>query len=77
MEQELSAIAGDQGQSVEDFCGLLWEHEQINKEIRRHIQIQVLQQLMDEVMKADRDGDDNLSDRDGDNNLSDRVGTKT
>jgi len=63
VEQELSVIAGEQGQSVEEFCGLLKEHEQINKEIRRHIQIQVLQQLMDEVMKADRDGDDSLSDK--------------
>jgi len=62
VEKELRSIAGEQGQSVEEFCGLLREHEQINKEIRRHIQIQVLQQLMDEVMKADRDGDDNLSD---------------
>jgi len=63
VEQELSALAAEQGQSVEEFCGLLQEHEQINKEIRRHIQIQVLQQLMDEVMKADRDGDDSLSDK--------------
>jgi len=60
VEQELSAIAGLQGQSVEEFCGLLKEHEKINEKIRKNIQTQVLHQLMDEVMKADRDGDGEL-----------------
>jgi len=63
VEQELRALAGIQGQSVEEFCGLLQEHEKINEKIRKNIQTQVLHQLMDEVMKADRDQDGQLDNR--------------
>uniref|UniRef100_A0A7S1BR75 Uncharacterized protein n=1 Tax=Corethron hystrix TaxID=216773 RepID=A0A7S1BR75_9STRA len=56
-EKELSSITDGMGKSVNEFVDLVKEHKKINTEIKKHLQIQVLQSLMDVVIKSDRDND--------------------